>query len=503
MEPLFEIGIEPAAKGARATTHGLYRQLRAAIADGRLAVGAKLPPTRRAEVFFGVSRNTVAEAYSRLMSEGYIVSRHGAGTFVADRPPPEPVARASDAPRIAYRLNPFWLRADVTADMTFWQDKDLPAAAPVADFRAGFIDTRLFPHDAFRRITAQQLRGLEVKPPALRSAQGNQGNYLLREAVARHIAVTRAVVCHGDDVLVTAGAQQALDVLARVLVTPGETVVAVEDPGYPPLRVIFAAAGARVVPVAVDDEGLIVDDLPPEVNVICVTPSHQFPLGMTMSPRRRQALAAFARARGAVIIEDDYDGEFRYDGAPLEALRTADNADLVFYVGSFSKCMLSSLRLGFIVAPDWALAALVAAKNAADWHCPVPLQLGVAAFIGEGLLDRHIRKMRAIYRRRREVLMASLREDFASALTPIVSSYGMHVAAVAAPSLDVEAATRRALACGVRLHSLARYTKGLQARQGLIFGLGAVDEAQIVHGMAVLRRVLAAPSLPEADFRAL
>ena len=488
MEPLFEIGIEPAAKGARATTQGLYRQLQAAIVDGRLAAGVRLPPTRSAGAFFGVSRNTVAEAYSRLMSEGYVVSRHGAGTFVAERPL---AAQAMPSvPVIAYRLNPFWLRADVTAAMYFWQDQGATAATspPLADFRPALIDSRLFPHEAFRRITAHQLRGLERKPPGLRSAQGNQGNFHLREAVARHIAITRAVVCTTDDILVTAGAQQGFDLLARILVTPGETVVAIEDPGYPPLRVAFAAAGARIVPVAVDAEGLVVDDLPADVNVICVTPSHQFPLGMTMSPQRRRALTAFARAQGAVIVEDDYDGEFRYDGAPLAALRTAETSDIVFYVGSFSKCMLSTLRLGFVVAPAWAMPALIAAKNAADWHCPVPLQKGVAAFIGEGLLDRHIRKMRAIYRRRRDGLMSALHNDFAPWLTPVVSSYGMHVAAIAAHGIDVEAVAAKAMSGGVKLHTLARYHLGTDTRQGLVFGLGAVDEAQIRQGMAVLRR---------------
>lgn len=188
-------------------------------------------------------------------------------------------------------------------------------------------------------------------PPRFKSPQGNQGNYHLRDAITKHIALTRAVTCQPQDILVTSGAQQAFDLLARALVTRNETVVAVEDPGYPPMRAAFAAAGARLVSVGVDDEGLMVEQLPPDVAVICVCPSHQFPLGVTMSMRRRKALVEFARTRGAVIIEDDYDGEFRYDGSPLEALRTAEAADVAFYVGTFSKCMLSALRLGFIVAP--------------------------------------------------------------------------------------------------------------------------------------------------------
>ena len=490
MEPLFEIGIAPGEKGT--ATKGLYRQLRTAIAEGRLAPGTRLPPTRRAEAFFGVSRNTIAEAYARLISEGYVTSRHGAGTYVAERGP-EPSGPVA-APEVDYKLNAFWLRPEVSAAMTFWHDSQTSTmtatVAPRIDFRPALIDSQLFPHEAFRRLSARQLRGLERKPPGVRSPQGNQGHYHLREAIARHIIVTRAVACQGDDILVTAGAQQAFDLLARVLVTPGETVVAVENPRYPPLRVVFGAAGARVVPVGVDEEGLIVDDLPPDVKVICVTPSHQFPFGMTLSPRRRQALLAFARRCGAVIVEDDYDGEFRHDGAPPEALRTADTAERVFYVGSFSKCMLPTLRLGFVVAPAWARPALIAAKNATDWHCPLPVQQGVAAFIAEGLLDRHIRRVRPLYRRRRDLVSEIRVRDFADVLTPVVSNYGLHVTAVARPGVAVEAVVARAADEGVRLHSLARYYLGSECRAGLVFGLGVVDEAAIDQGLNVLRQLL-------------
>jgi GntR family transcriptional regulator / MocR family aminotransferase len=239
-----------------------------------------------------------------------------------------------------------------------------PSEGLQVDFRPALVDSRLFPFDVFRRVSVKQLRGLERKPASYKSPQGNQGNYYLREAIIKHIALTRAVVCRLDDILVTSGAQQGFDLLARALVTPNKTIVAVEDPGYPPMRVAFAAAGARLAPVGVDDEGLIIEELPPEVGVICVCPSHQFPLGVTMSPRRRKALVEFARSHGAVIVEDDYDGEFRYDGSPLEALGTSDASDVVFYVGTFSKCMLSALRLGFIVAPEWATWRTMSAKCA-------------------------------------------------------------------------------------------------------------------------------------------
>jgi len=298
------------------------------------------------------------------------------------------------------------------------------------------------------------------------------------------------VACQADDILVTSGAQQAFDVLARALVTPGETVVAIEDPGYPPMRVAFAAAGAKLVPVGVDEEGLMVEQLPPDAGVICVCPSHQFPLGVRMSQRRRQALVEFARNRGAVIVEDDYDGEFRYDGSPLEALRTVDAADVVFYVGTFSKCMLSALRLGFIVAPDWALRTLVAAKNCLDWHCSTPVQMGVAGFIAEGHLAHHVRKMRALYKQRRQLLLHTLEKELGAWLEPIPSFYGMHVAAAARGAADLEAVTEALARNNVKLHTFSRYYLGPQTQTGLIFGYGAVDLPQMKQGLSLLRKVL-------------
>ena len=499
MDPLFEIDLHPVAKGSRDAAQGLYRQLRQAILDGRLTPGAKLPPTRKSAAFFGISRTTAVEVYQRLLNEGYVVSRHGSGTYVAEKPPvlrPRSGAKAVSSP--AHRLNPFWLRPDVAAAMSFW--REAPAAAPTAarsraaqiDFRPALIDPRLFPFDVFRRVSAQQLRGLEKKPVNFKSPQGNQGNYHLREAITRHTALTRAVVCRPDDVLVTSGAQQAFDLLARALVTPGETVLAVEDPGYPPMRVAFAAAGAKLVPVGVDDEGLLVEQLPSDVNVICVCPSHQFPLGVTMSARRRKALVAFARSHGAVIVEDDYDGEFRYDGASLQALQSEDSADVVFYVGTFSKCMLPALRLGFLVAPQWAMRTLVAAKNCLDWHCSTPVQLGVAGFISQGHLARHVRRMRHLYKQRRQALLTSLVKEVGKWLEPVPSFYGMHIAATVrgSTSLDLERVTETLLDHNIKIHTVSRYYLGQPGRPGLIFGYGAVGPIEIAQGLAVLRKVL-------------
>jgi GntR family transcriptional regulator/MocR family aminotransferase len=209
-----------------------------------------------------------------------------------------------------------------------------------------------------------------------------------------------------------------------------------------------------------------------------------------MSAARRRALVAFAREHDAVVVEDDYDGEFRYEGNPLQALRSADAADVVFYVGTFSKCMLPALRLGFLVAPPWALGALVTAKNALDWHAPTPLQLGVASFIETGRLGQHVRAMRRRYRERREAAVSGLREQLDPWLEALPSTYGMHVAALARPGVDVETAADVLLRADVRLHTLRRYYVGPPDRTGIVLGFGAADVGAIRRGLGALRAAL-------------
>lgn len=492
MDPLFELDLDVAKKGSRDATHALCSQLRQAIVEGRLTLGMRLPATRKAERYFGVSRNTAAKVYEQLLSEGFLAARRGSGTFVANRIPgsPRTAERLESTP--AYPLNEFWLRPDVSDAMGFWRDEiDYTSRTrdPVRiDFRPGLVDWRRFPFDVFRRVSAKQLRGLERAPPRNKSPQGNQGNYALRAAIAKHIAVTRAVACQPEDIVVTSGAQQAFDLLARILVTPSQTVVAIEDPHYPPMRVAFAAAGAKVVSVGVDAEGLIVEQLPRDARVISICPSHQFPLGVTMSLRRRQELLDFAARHGAVIVEDDYDGEFRFDGSPLPALRTSDAANSVFYVGTFSKCMLPALRLGFIVAPAWAMRTLVSAKNCLDWHSSMPIQRAVAKFISEGHLTRHVRTMSKVYGERRKLLLKLLQENLSDWLTPLPSFYGMHLTALAHRSVDLSAVSRSLLSQGVSIHALDRYYIDGASNSGLVLGYGAVEPRDITQGVALLRR---------------
>jgi GntR family transcriptional regulator/MocR family aminotransferase len=493
MEPLFELALRLPGAGSRDLLRELHRQLRSAILDGRLQPGARLPATRALAQQLGVSRNTMLAAYDLLLSEGYLLGRPGAGTYVADT---LPIARSDRsghgghggrgsrsgrAPKASTpaRRDPRLVPLDVPgADLA-------PTLQPQAardDFRVGLPDVSLFPFDIWRRLSDRALRHAARQVARFADYADPQGQAALREAIAGHVSFTRAVGCTAADVVVTAGAQQAFGLLARILVVPGRTVVAVEQLFYPSLREAMLAAGARVVTVPTDDEGMCVDRIPPEARVVCVTPSHQFPTGVAMSPPRRAALLAFARARNAVVIEDDYDSEFRFAGRPLDALQTLDRAESVFYVGTFSKSLFPALRLGFVVAPPWARAALVRARELADWHGPVLAQEALAAFIAEGHLARHIRKMRKLYGARRTALLEALARHGAGRLEAVASDAGLHLSARLLGATRADAVVERAAAAGIVLPPLSRFALDANAPgvpNGLAFGYGLIGEAQI------------------------
>lgn len=493
MNPLFEIRSELDRCSSGSIAAVLAGQLRKAIADGRLPGGAKLPATRKAQATFGISRNTLADVYERLVAEGHLISRHGSGIYVADSRlhrgsciPPKERAHTS-----GFALNPFWKEPEAASEISFWTGPVDEASAPIeVDFRPGLVDSQLFPYDIYRRITAKQLRGSEIRPFQTQRPQRDRDSYPLRTAIAVHSTVTRGVSCDPDHVLVTTGAQQAFDLLARLLVTPGATLVAVEDPGYPPMRVPFRAAGAAIAPVGVDREGLKVAEIPEDAKIICVRPSHQYPLGITMSPRRRAALLAFARKNAAIIIEDDYDGEFRFDSAAVDTLWNTDTSDYVFYVGTFSKSVLPAFRLGFVIAPDWALDTITLIKNSTDGPRSIPVERGVASFIAEGHLMRHVRKMRTIYRKRRDIIMDVLEHPLARWLDPLKCSCGMHLAALCKTDISMENVTRAARNEGVAIHTLDRYFLGERTLSGLVFGFGVTNETKIESGLRILTRAL-------------
>lgn len=456
---------------------GAYQQLKEAILEGRLRPGERLPATRELARRLEVSRNTVLHAYAQLVAEGFATGRPGSGTFVAAG---GVAAAGRRAPAIAaIRARPLWTALARAAE---------PQAGVAHDFQIGAPDPALFPWDAWRWHVSRQLHGRR-EPGGYPPSEGDPG---ARAAVARHVGVSRSVRAGADDVLLTSGAQQALDVIGRALLAPGDRV-AMEEPGYPPARALFQSLGARVVPVRVDVEGLDVAALPDDVRLVYVTPSHQFPLGMPMSLSRRLALLAFGDRTGAAIVEDDYDSEFRFDGRPLDPLQTLDRHGRVLYVGSFSKVLLPTLRLGFVVAPAALMPALRAAKALADSHGPLALQRALAAFIDEGLLARHVRRLLRVYRERRDRLASAVARELGDRAIPIPSVAGLHQSLwFRDRDLDEAAVVRRALALGVAVQPLGPFhARG--ARGGLALGYGMIPAARIDEGIRRLAAALPAP----------
>jgi GntR family transcriptional regulator / MocR family aminotransferase len=479
MDPVFPFAIVLPVRGEGALAHELHQQLRAAILDGRLAAGSQLPATRRVAAALRVARNTVVTAYDLLVAEGYAIPRTGAKATVANVAARRPVRQRRVAQRLEDpRLNPTWRTPFMSGSGT---------SRAARGFQLGEPEHRYFPHDIWRRLSAHALRGWAKGPFTHPESEGIAP---LREAIAQHTAFSRAVACTKDDVVVTGGAQQAFDLLARLLITSNRTKVAVEEPGYPPLRAALIAAGGQLVPIPVDDEGLRVEQLPSDVRIVCVTPSHQFPSGAALSLRRRMMLLDFARSRDAVIIEDDYDGEFRYGGRPLDALQTLDRDALVFYVGTFSKSLFPSLRKGFVVVPPWARSALIALKQRADWHCDPITQLTLAAFIRDGHLARYVRRMQSIYAARREALLDGLRIDLGKWLQPIPSLAGLHLAARIVARERAAAVTARVRRHAPGMQPISDYSLAPPERPALVFGYGAIEASDIRATTQRLRRAL-------------
>lgn len=486
MEPSFDLSLALPRRGTRDLRHALYRQLKAAIQSRRLLPGVRLPATRELAGALGVSRNTVVAAYEELLAEGYLLTNRGAGTRVADV-----LARAGrvkaalrkdsrDIPVARSRLNEIYRH-------TPWFVHALSSKPTRFDFRVGYPELGHLRHDIWNRLSARSVR---ARSKAIAAYGDPRGEPALRDAIARHVSYARAVACSFEHIIVTAGAQQAFDLLARVLVVPGRTVVAIENPGYPPLRAAFAAHGAIIAAVPVDGQGLVVERLPANAGVVCVTPSHQFPLGMPMSARRRSELLDFADRRGASVIEDDYDGEFRFGGQPLDALQTLDRSASVFYLGTFSKSLFPALRIGFVAAPSWAYPALVNAKRIADRFTPLQHQDALAAFIAEGHLMRHVRKMRNIYDARRTALLHALARYGSGLFEPIHGLAGLHVAARTQRQVAIGALIERAAEAGIALDSLAQYAYGKGIVSGIAFGYGSIREDDIDPAIAKLVRLM-------------
>ncbi|NWD08921.1 MocR-like pyridoxine biosynthesis transcription factor PdxR [Pseudomonas gingeri] len=464
-------------EGRRDLARQITEQLRTAITQGQLVAGTQLPPTRLLAEQLGVSRKTVADAYAQLTYDNLLVGRVGAGTFVNSHVPQARAKAQSEELAGA-------------AVIQQWREASMPMHHPIGtlryDYLGGATSKNQFPHDEWRRSVlfalrqTAQVRGLYSQP---------EGIPMLREAIARHIGFSRGVRCNSDDLLVTNGAQQALDLVARVLVEPGCTV-AVEDPGYPPARLLFAAQGAHVVGIPVDDQGIRVELIPDGTRLIYVTPAHQFPLGMPMSLERRLALLERARELGAIIIEDDYDCEFRYEGRPTDCLQSLDQHGLVAYVGTFSKTLLPELRLGYLVAPPGLLKALISAKQLTDWHTATLTQWALAKFMVDGYLLKHIRRCHQAYASRREHLIERLDGDLSPWFQRIHSTAGFHLAILDKGELNIPLLIDLAKKVEVGLYPLAPFYHTATPRTGLLMGYGSIETLDIQPSLDRVREVL-------------
>ncbi len=480
--PLLQVALDPAAGP-------LYRQLyeavRRAVLEGKLPPGTRLPPSRTLARELRCSRNTVVTAYEQLHAEGYLESRVGAGSFVSQVLPEalltaRPLPRRADTPPLGPRqlsgrgraLTPPGART-----RTVHQRADRA-------FTPGLPDPDHFPFDLWSRLLARSWRRPRA---ALIQASGAAGLPELREALAIYLRRARDLDCETGQVLVTGGAQQAVALSAQLLLDPGETV-AMEEPGYPGLRAPLLAAGLKIAPIPVDGEGLSVEALrarAPEARMVIAAPSHHYPLCTVMSLKRRLELLDWARERGAWVLEDDYDSEYRYAGRPLAALQALDSParggeGRVLYIGSFSKVLFPSLRLGYLVVPPDLAEGFEAGRAALDEHSSMIAQPALAAFLSEGHFAAHLRRMRLLYGGRQEALLAAAREHLAGLLTLDPDEAGLHL--IARPSerlaqrLTDKQMEERAATRGLVCRALSRYYQGTPDRRGLLLGYAAVPE---------------------------
>jgi GntR family transcriptional regulator/MocR family aminotransferase len=458
----------------------IYDGLRRAILDGLLRPGQRVPSTRALAVELEVSRMPVLTAYEQLLHECYLDARVGSGTFVSAAlpddllrsPAPAAVAGAS-GPRRSPRPLP--------------RVRDHGGLGP---FRLSLPALDQFPQTLWARLVSRHAHALT---PALMDYGDPAGVLGLREAIATHLGAARAVRCEAEQVLVVSGSQAALRLVAAVLLGPGDQV-AMEEPGYPGARAALRANGAEPVPVAVDEEGLSVASLRrrgARVRAVYVTPSHQYPLGTSMTAATRLALLEWAHRRGAWVIEDDYDSEYRYVSRPLGALQGMDAHERVIYIGTFSKVLFPALRIGYLVVPPSLWQRFVEARGVFDLVSPTLYQLALAEFLREGHFVRHLRRMRGVYLRRRHALLVGLERHGGEHLTVYNADAGLHVAALLRQGLDDRDVVRRMAGRDLTATPLSSCYSGT-GRNGLLLGFGGSSERRLLAATRVLGEVLRA-----------
>lgn len=447
----------------------IYEGYRNAILGGQLRAGQRLQSTRALATELQISRLPVIIAYEQLLHEGYIEGKIGAGTYVNQSIPDEltPVSRPQsesieEAEQFTNLLGPFRV--------------SLPA-----------LDH--FPMKIWSRLVAHHARNFSVE----NMAYGDPAGHLpLRKTIAEYLRTARAVKCEANQIIIVSGSQLALQICARGLLTSSDGVC-VEEPGYAGARDALQASGAALIPIPVDDEGISIQKLSSyrkKVRVVYVTPSHQYPLGMLMSASRRLELLDWAEQNRSWIIEDDYDSEYRYASRPLGSLQGMDNSARVIYIGTFSKVLFPSIRIGYIVVPNELLKTFVHIRESLDIFSPTLYQLALADFIEQGHFARHLRRMRSIYVERRNALIASLQKHFGNSLTAYNADGGLHLCAFLPEKMNDQEIAQNAAKRGISIMPLSSCYAGKKSKSGLVLGFACANKPQIETATKILSQII-------------
>jgi GntR family transcriptional regulator / MocR family aminotransferase len=489
----------PAAPAPARITRRICEAIKGQIASGLLGPGARLPSTRSLAAEWGVSRTTVTAAYEQLVAEGYLDTRQGARTRVARGLGPPPAASGQrGASELPDRLSAYGQRLAEFAPPPASDEGPM-----VADFRYGDLAAADFPVLAWRKAVGAAL----LRRPARLRYGDPRGSPRLRAALQGYLWRARGLRCEAEQIIVVNGSQQGLDLCARLLLDPGDRVV-MENPGYALARQVFLAAGAEAFPVAVDREGMRTEGLP-AARLAYATPSHQFPLGGVMSAGRRRELLAWARRTGARVVEDDYDSEYRFDIAPIPALQALDDAGRVIYLGTVSKTLSPTLRLGYLVVPAALAVACAKAKRLTDRHAPSLEQEALAALIESGAYERHVRRVRRKNGQRRAALLAALSATLGEEATVVGADAGLHVVVWLnrVPRTQEDDLIAHAHAAGLGVYPISPlYAPGtavdLPATVGLVMGYASLDERAIERGVRILGEALETSTAEENAGRA-
>jgi GntR family transcriptional regulator / MocR family aminotransferase len=492
--PGFFPPIDVEADGPGPIYRKLYNWFRGEIVSGRLRPGQKVPSTRELVSELKISRSTVLAAYQQLLAEGYLEGAHGSGTYVAKSIPDYLTRYASPNLRPSANGNPgngprdfSKLAKELLSYSTPPLNPQFPPGSRAFNCGASALDR--FPAATWSRLMARHLN----HPKTTLLQYGLAFGYLpCREAIAEYLSVVRGIRCEASQVMIVSGSQHGLEISARSLLDPGDSVW-VEEPAYLGGLRPLNAVGARPVPVPVDAEGLDVQEgikRCPHARAVLITPSHQFPMGATMSASRRMTLLDWAAQNGSWIIEDDYDSEYRFGVRPIAALQGLDTDDRVIYVGTFSKILFPALRIGYLIVPKDLVPVFAQVRRLSDIFPATPLQAVLADFIREGHLALHIRRMRRLYLERHDILVSEIRRQLGRGFEIVTGNAGTHLVMLLPPGIDDQIVCQQAADKGIASLSLSSLCQETPRHRGLVLGYGAVDRQQIREGVSKLAVIL-------------